>query len=351
MSKINIGVVGAGGIANNHLRDISHSTGLNSLAICDVDTRSLTALGEQYGIAEKYRFRNYEDLYSCPDVDAVIIATPNFIHHPATMAAIRAKKPFALEKPIGINVQEAKEILDATKAAKLSNMVCFTYRFWPALRYAKAIVESGTLGEIHHVFGQYIQGIPEEAPRLWRYEKSKAGAGTLGDIGSHLIDMARFIVGDLTSVAADSGIIVKERPNPNGSGMLPVDVDDYFHFLARMKDEIAATFVCTKFAYGRKNYQRFEVYGSKGAIVFTQEYLRGDRLEICTGDILKRTGEFVPLTIPEEYDVKQVDALQSILEGKGGKLAATVEDGFQVQQIIESLLLSAQNRQWVAIKS
>lgn len=350
MSKLNIGIIGVGGIANSHLRDIVQSTGLWPYAICDVDTQALNALGEKYGIAAENRFKNQEGLLACPGVDAVVIATPNFNHYPAAMAAIRVKKPFALEKPIGITEQEAREIMEATQAAQLPNMVCFSYRFWTALRYAKAIVESGELGKIRHVYGQYIQGIPEDAPRLWRYEKSKAGAGTLGDIGSHLIDMARFIVGELTEVAAHSGIIVKERPNPDGGGMLPVDVDDYFHFLATLEDDIAATFACTKFAFGRKNYQRFEVYGSKGALVFTQECTRGDRLEVCMGDVYERTGEFVPVSIPKEYEVRQVDAFQSVIEGTGGKLAATVEDGYRAQQIIGCLLESSQSRQWVHIK-
>jgi predicted dehydrogenase len=349
MSKTaRIGILGAGGIANEHLEQIIECKCFVPYAICDNNTAAMQETGTRFGILNGLQFNDYNELLQCVHVDAVIIATPNFMHYPMAMAAIQAKKPFALEKPVALTLEDAKEIYEAATAANIPNMVCFSYRFYPALRYAKMIVDSGELGEIHHVYGQYIQGIDTHTPRLWRYEKSKAGAGTLGDIGSHLIDMARFVAGEFSEVVAQDGIIVNERPAPNGEGLLPVDVDDYIHFIARMENGATGTFASTKFAFGRKNAQRLEVYGSKGAVVYDQE--KGiNKLYVCIGKTYGRTGEFVPVDIPGEFQVKQIEAFQSIISGKDRKLAASVEDGYRVQMMIDSLIRSAQERRWIKI--
>lgn len=160
---IRIGSVGVGGIWSGvHEPGIRKSPNLELVAICDIDREKLDAVGEKYGIPAERRFTDYHDLIRCPDVDAVDICTSNDAHFEIAMAAIEAGKPYDLEKPITMTAAQAKQLAQATRVKALPNMVCFSYRFKAAARYARELIASGKIGRVYHVDMQYFQawGLP-----------------------------------------------------------------------------------------------------------------------------------------------------------------------------------------------
>ena len=185
MKKHRIGLIGPGAVANHkHLPDIVSCPDLELVALCDINPETLAKAGDKYGIGEAYRFSDYRELIACPEVDAVDITTPNDVHFEIAMAAVAAGKPYSLEKPVTMNAAQSAELSAATKAAGLPNMVCFSYRFKSAARYARDIVARGLLGELYHADMQYFQawGNPElNTPLAWRFIKARTGSGTMGD--------------------------------------------------------------------------------------------------------------------------------------------------------------------------
>ena len=160
-------------------------------------------------------------------------------------------------------------ILDVYKR----QMVCFSYRFKAAARYAKELVEKGMLGDIYHVYMQYLQGgggPSYDLPRSWRYQKKLTGTGALGDLGCHALDLVSFVTGkNYRKAVGHTDTYVTQRRLEEGEGYGPVDVDDFCHYLMEMDGKTSANFSVTRFAYGRGNYQRMEIYGSKGGLVYS----------------------------------------------------------------------------------
>ena len=222
------------------------------------------------------------------DVDVVDIVTPGDSHCEMAIAALEAGKHVLCEKPLANTVEEARRMTDAAQAAAKNGvfaMVGFTYRRVPAASFARELVSRGAVGEIRQVRGQYLQDwlSDPEAPLTWRLDKSRAGSGSLGDIGAHAIDLAQFITGEsLTSVSGVMETFVTERPvmgegqglsGSAGEGRGPVTVDDYAAFHARLSGGGLGLFEATRFAMGHKNGLRIEVSGDKGALLFDLEDL------------------------------------------------------------------------------
>ena len=176
---IRVGSVGVGAIWGGvHEPGIAKSPDLTLVAICDIDEKKLEAVGEKYGIPPQYRFTDYRDLVNCDIVDAVDICTSNDAHFKVAMAAVEAGKPFNLEKPITLTAEEADILAKAAQEKNVKNMVCFSYRFKAAARYAKDLIAQGKIGRVYHVNMQYFQawGLPRaNCPLVWRYVKSRTG--------------------------------------------------------------------------------------------------------------------------------------------------------------------------------
>ncbi|GHU04357.1 hypothetical protein FACS1894147_09420 [Spirochaetia bacterium] len=207
-----------------------------------------------------------------------------------------------MEKPVTLNAGDAKTLADATAKAGVKSMVCFSYRYKTAARYARELIRSGTLGDIYHVSMDYLQawGLPDhKTPLVWRFVKSRAGSGALGDLGCHALDLVHFVTGkNYVKVISDADTFVKERTLPDKSGAGISDVDDYCNYMARMEGGASATFRISRFAYGRGNYQRLEIYGSKGALVYKlDEKPNKDELEVCIGKPLGDLNVFTPLPV------------------------------------------------------
>ncbi|WP_342576344.1 Gfo/Idh/MocA family oxidoreductase [Paenibacillus sp. FSL M8-0142] len=344
---LRIGVIGLGGISGAHIAGILASPDAEVWAICDSSEEALQAKGDQLGVPESRRYLHHEALLADPNVDAVTIGTPNHNHYTIAYAAIKHRKPFALEKPVALDTREAAMLKDLLLQDELPHMICFSYRYKAAVRYAKFLIEQGKLGAIRHVYSQYLQSwaIPEQLPLVWRFRKAFSGSGALGDLGSHILDMERFLVGDVERVFSDAGTIIRQRELPEGGGQGPVDVDDYCHVLARMEGGISSTMTISRFAYGRGNYQQLEIYGEKGALVYNLE--EADSLYVNLAD--EGDTGFRKVNIPREYQADQMQAFFNVVNGKGDGLDATMTDGYINQRTIDAIIQSFTEERWIPI--
>jgi len=349
MAVIRVGSIGLGGISGGvHIPGIRGADNTELVALCDIDPKRLAERAAQYGIPEDHCFTDYRDLIACPDVDVVDISTPNNMHWEIAMAACAAGKSYGLEKPITMDSEQADSLLAATEKAGVRSMVYFSYRYQAAARYAKALIESGRLGKLHHVSMQYYQGWGLEdknCPLVWRFVKSAAASGALGDLGCHGLDLAQFVTGQqYTGVSAHLGTIMHKRRLPDGSGMGAVDVDDYSNILAAMDGGISAVFQISRFCRGRGNYQRMEIYGDKAALVYHLDREPGKcELEICeeaTGD------KYVPLEIPGEYYVSQMKCFGDEMQGQGDGWNATIADGVRNQHLLDAIIAADAEGCW-----
>jgi len=335
---VRVGVIGLGGIAQGvHIPGLQAAEGAEITAICDILPEKLMEVGDRLGIDQAHRFTDYRDLIACPEVDALTIATPNNVHVDMALAALAAGKPFDCEKPLGLDPKDTGRLVEALEKNPIPHMVNFSYRFIPAARYARDIIKSGKLGKIFHVYAQYFQGWGNsDCARVWRFSHEVSGSGTLADLGVHMLDLVRFLTGEgYASVMGDNGTFVYERKDPNGEGMLPVDVDDYSHFLARSESGIGEAFEITRFAHARGNYQRVEVYGEKGGLVYSLD--NGVPLEICMKGIDQGYHE---AEIPEEYKVAQMQTFIDIVLGKDRRGGADVFDAHYAQRMLEAVEIS-----------
>ena len=209
---------------------------------------------------------------------------PNDAHAEPCIAAAQAGKHVLCEKPLARTAKEAAAMLEAVTKAGVKHAVMFNYRFVPAIRQAKMLIETGALGQIYHFRAVYLQEwiMPHyHQSMIWRLDKKQAGSGALGDLGAHIIDLGRFLVGEFRSVNAMARTFINERPGADGK-MKTVDVDDAFVAAVEFENGAIGTVEATRFAAGRKNYNRFEVNGSKGSVAFNLE--RMNELEYYSRD-------------------------------------------------------------------
>jgi predicted dehydrogenase len=353
---IKMGVIGLGAIAQAvHIPGILKSKDLELAAICDIDVQRLKEAAQKYGIDEAHCFTDYHDLIKCNDVDALSICTPNDEHFQMAMDAASARKPYACEKPVTMNAMQADELAVHTKMMGVPNMVCFSYRFKAAARYAKNLIERDVLGEIYHADMQYFQswGLPDaNCGLVWRFIKARTGSGALGDLGCHALDLVRFVTGkEYVKVVSHAGNYVRERRKTDASGEMGIsDVDDYCNYLAELEGATSASFQITRFGFGRGNYQRMELYGSKGSLIYKlDENPNEDELEVCIGRPAGETHTFTKLPIPEKFQSDQMQSFADILHGFSDGMAADIEDARINQHVVDAVITSFEEERWVKL--
>jgi predicted dehydrogenase len=250
------------------------------------DAAGTAAFAKNWGW--KHVATDWKQAISNPEVQLVDVATPNNAHHDMAIAALEAGKHVACEKPLAITIQQAREMRDAAKKAKGKTFVWYNYRRVPAIALAHQFVKEGKLGRIYQIRASYLQDWAKASvPLTWRFQRAFTGSGVLGDLGAHIIDMARFITGQEVDevVGAINETFIKERDIPeegSGGGIGSSassahskkgvsDVDDAFLLLARMTGGAVASFEATRFATGYQNRNGIEIHGEKGAIRFNFE--------------------------------------------------------------------------------
>jgi predicted dehydrogenase len=314
-----------------------------------------------------------------PDVDVVDIAVPNDLHEQIAVAAAQAGKHILCEKPIARTGVEAQRMADAVREAGVINMVAFNYRRTPAVLLAREIIERGEIGRILNFRGTYLQdwSADPESPLSWRFQRDVAGSGAVGDIASHVLDIARFLVGDVVAVNAIVQTYIADRPvqtgladalgtSRSGSGeRAAVDVDDEVLTLLRFEDGVVGSLEATRNAYGRNNFITFEIHGDEGSLAFNYE--RRDELQLFTAkDEGDRRGFRTIYTGPphphgaalwpipalgigygETKIVECHDFVEAVVTGTPA--SPSFDDGLAVARVCDALLASGEQGAWVDV--
>jgi predicted dehydrogenase len=269
--------------------------------ICGLIEDEVVEAARRYGYQKSYT--DWHKMLENDDIQLFDNGGPNNVHAEPCIAAAEAGKHIICEKPLARTAEEAKQMLDAAEKANIKHMVAFNYRFIPALIQAKKLIEEGALGKIYHFRAQYLQEwiLPHyNTPYLWRMSKEEAGSGALGDLGAHIIDIGKFLIGDMTSVSAVAKTFIKERPRLDGKGSGVVDVDDAFVATVEFANGAIGTLEASRYAAGRKNHQVIEINGEKGSFYFDLE--RMNELQVFWVDEdPKETQGFHNILVSEAY--------------------------------------------------
>ena len=314
---------------------------------------------------------DWREVVNRPDIDVVDVSTPGDSHAEIAIAAARAGKAVICEKPLANTLKDAKAMLAAVRKAGVANMVCHNYRRAPAVMLAKHLITSGQIGQIYHYRGTYLQDwiVDPNLPLLWRFQKDKAGSGALGDIASHSVDLARFLVGEITELTAALETYIKMRPlvdNPKKKGR--VTVDDASAAVVRFANGALGTIEGTRMAPGRKNYNRFEINGSKGSLAFNLE--RMNELEVFFRDDPANVQGFRQIMVTEAgahpyiqgwwppghiigYEHTFTHTVYDLLEAiaSGRKVKPDFEDGVRNQAVLDAWERAARTKRWVKVAS
>ncbi|MBZ0302574.1 MAG: Gfo/Idh/MocA family oxidoreductase [Anaerolineae bacterium] len=268
------------------------------VAVAGRNKAAVEAAAARFGYEKAYT--RWQDLVADPEVQVFDNGGPNDTHAEPCIAAAQAGKHVFCEKPLARTAEEAKSMLDAVEKAGVKHMVAYNYRFVPAIVQARNLIASGALGRIFHFRAVYLQDwiIDPKFPMTWRFTKAVAGSGSLGDLGSHIIDLGRFLVGEPTKVMGMLKTFIEERPDGQG-GRAKVDVDDAVTALLEFDNGALGTIEATRFANGHRNGNMWEVNGEKGSIRFNLERL--NELDIYWADGRKETLGFTNVLISEGY--------------------------------------------------
>ncbi|MEU1573644.1 Gfo/Idh/MocA family oxidoreductase [Streptomyces collinus] len=328
----------------------------------------------QFGFAATAR--DWREVAADPRVEAVSITAPNFLHREIGVAMAEAGKHIWIEKPVGLTAEDARAVADAVAAAGVQGTVGFNYRNAPAVEAARELIASGEIGTVTHVrvrlFSDYAAH-PESA-LTWRYERERGGSGVLGDLASHGVDLARFLLGDITSLAADTAVFLPERARPAGAtaghsraagGELgPVENEDYVSCLLRFASGARGVLEACRVSVGEQNNYGFEVHGTKGAVFW--DFRRMNELGVSRGTTYQDQsvttvyvgpghGEFAAFQPGAANamgydDLKVIEAyrfLTSVAEGSAH--GATLTDAVHSAVALDAMARSARSGTWADV--
>ena len=383
MNSIRVGMIGYKfmGKAHSHAyRDLGmffpNAPEAVMTAICGRDEEGVKAAAKQFGW-QGYT-TDWRELVKRDDIDLVDINAPSDAHKDIAIAAAAAGKHLFCEKPLALTLADAREMLAAAESAGVKHMVGFNYRFAPAVQLAKKLIDEGRLGRIYHFRAWFLQDwiVDPEFPLVWRLQKEVAGSGSHGDLGAHLIDLAHFLIGDMTEVVGMSETFVKERPLPSAMTGLSakgdkdaprgeVTVDDATLFLARFADGALGSFEATRFAPGHRCTNAFEINGSKGSVKF--DFERMNELQVYFTDDAEDVQGFrrVLATDPAHayaeawwppghtigYEHTFIHEVLELFEAlrDDRQPVPNFRDGVKCQAVLEAVERSVEQRRWVAI--
>jgi len=371
--KIGVGIIGTGRIA-----EMVHAPSFSLWpAACEIRAvasrveERARAFADRWGIPRAYG--DWQALLRDPGVEAVSICLPSGLTAGVARAAVAAGKHILCEKPLALSGAEAQEVARAAAGAARIHMVAFTFRFVPALRYLKRLVEQGHFGEIRHCrFSAFTDLMLDPArPIAWRNRREQAGPGIIADMGSHCIDFARCLIGEIAAVSGVGRLYVRERPSGAGTGVAPVDAEDASAFLAEFAGGAIGSFdlnraVAGRGGSGRANYQGIEIHGTGGAAVY--ELIRPYELQLSLGPALTATQQWTRAEVPP--DLRKVPGSPRIPQAEdpllGYKLDQgitflrairgetrdypTFADGAAAQRVVDAVERAVRERRWVELQ-
>lgn len=384
---VNVGVIGAGFMGKAHSLAYAAMPMFFWPAPAIPRRHTIAEIGDEAAreAAQRYGYEHstgdWRQVIDNPEIEVVDIATPNDSHREIAIAAAEAGKHILSEKPLAKTAAEAREMLDAVERAGVTHMVAFNYRRTPAVALAKKLIDEGAIGAVRNFRGTYLQDWSNDPdlPLSWRFREEVAGSGALGDIGTHVVDFARYLTGEITEVHAITERYIADRPVPEGAAdqlagaeklsdarREAVDVDDEVMMMLRFETGAVGSIEATRAAHGRKNYLTFEVHGELGTLTF--DYERRDELRFySTEDAPDRQGFRTILTGPphpygdglwpiaglgigygETKIVECHDLMEAIVAGTPAD--PSFEDGYRIACISDAALESARHGGWVTVQ-
>jgi predicted dehydrogenase len=359
---IRVAIVGAGGVSDyHHVPGLRLDARARLVAVCDTNPKLLDERRGDWGIHKTST--DPEAICADPDVDAVIIATPNFTHHPIALAAIRAGKHVMCEKPLGLNARQVREMYAAARDAGVVHMTAFTYRFAPAMRYLKHLVATGALGEPRHFRSQRFLDWPETSWG-WRQYRHLAGAGDLFDMTIHRIDFAIDLLGPIRQVTGAIARFAPRTQTADGQTCDPSDVDDWSSIIGEFACGATGVWEGTTLAKGYSRggfgHEWAEINGSVGSAVY--------QLHKPNTILLGKTGsDLAEVAVPPAF-LKPADSPRDPSQGEaatvfrydlvwefvsaivaGRDAVPSFLDGLRAQVVADSVIEAHRERRWVAI--
>jgi predicted dehydrogenase len=327
------------------------------------DESAVAEAARRYGF--KAHTTDWHDVVTDPRVDIFDNCGPNFMHAEPTIAAAEAGKHVICEKPLGRDADESFETWRRVAATGVKHLCAFNYRFVPAIRLARELIESGELGEIRHYRARYLQDWITEPdfPMVWRLDREQAGSGALGDLGSHIIDLGHYLVGDIASVTGLTRTFIDDRPGGT------VDVDDAFEATVAFEGGAVGTLEATRFARGRKNALSLELNGSNGSVAFDLE--RPNELQVSVPSLPTSVDGFRTVSVTESehpfmanwwppghvigWEHTFVHEIHHLLkaiadDGDVEPHGATFRDGYRAAEVCDAIARSSEADQSVDIR-
>ena len=372
MKKLGIGLVGSGFMGRSHAHAFRAAAGVFDLPLvpalellADVDDAAAAKAAKALGFARSTG--DWKALVADPAVDLVDITAPNALHKPIALAAIEAGKPVYCEKPLAPNALEAKQMADAAERKGVLTAVGFNYLKNPMVALAREIVASGEIGEVVSFRGIHAEDYMTDprAPFTWRLDPT-GGHGVVADLGSHIISIARFVVGPIEKVVGQIATVTKARPvAPGSSTMRAVEVDDEARALVAFASGATGSLEASWVAAGRKMTLAFEVTGTKGTVAVDHERMNELKL-YTTGQAQRREGFKTILAGPEHAfyrefcpapghqlgfnDIKTIEvrALMVALAG-GPKFLPDFREAYEIQRVVDAIVQSAREGRWLDV--
>jgi predicted dehydrogenase len=354
--RIRVGMIGASWYADGmHLPSLKSHPRAEVAAICSLRHERAAALAEKYAIPQVYI--DHKTMFAQAHLDAVVIAAPDDQHFTIVMDALDAGLHVVCEKELALTAAEAQQMADKAAAIGVKNMTFFTFRWLPHTRFLAELIESGYVGRIFHCHISYVSGMGRDGQYKWRFD-SQRGNGILGDLGSHLIDLARWYCGEITRVSAHLGHYI-ERPGPaaNDSAMLLLE--------SRNGAQVAIHASAVAHVGKEGLQQRIALHGDQGTLetdFFFGNFSGSGETQAVRG-VRHDQRQMQPMPIPDHLwgDLDRKDPMQvfvnqpvgdrlfidAILEGK--PVAPTFQDGARVQEIIDAAHTAHQTGKWVAL--
>ena len=376
MKELGVAIIGYGGVARVHgmaYRAIPFHYGMSAglvkiVGVADSQSKSAEMAARELGCG--FWTTDYHELLARADVDIVDICVPNHLHEEIILAAAVAGKHVYCEKPLANSAAQGKRIVEAVEKAGVKNQLNFNFRYYPAITRAHQMISEGFLGQIFSYRGCYYRSsyINPNKPLSWRLNKSIAGGGALFDLGSHILDLIYYLMGDFASVQATVDTLIKERPIALGSTeKAPVDVDDIVLMQARMADNTLGSIEISRMGTGATNDMKFEVFGQKGAIRFSTaepswlEVFDVRDPEQPTGGMsgfrkIQAVSRFDGHKVPDwsmapGFTTTFVESQYRFLQAVSDDLQPlpTFRDALHIQQVMQAALLSSDEKRWVSI--